>query len=868
MPIMAKSNDEYAEVKAIKTPDGTEIDYVLSKVDNTYKRTYTATRELEDTPPLEFKSIKPNSNLVDYRIYGQTSRNLAPTISSENGWAMGYIDANIGPTTIHNFGEILSPLLSLTNITSFTISASQCNNPSLSVYYYQNGTYVGARSSTNYSGATFDKASPFTGVTDFRFAIRTGAGNDKIQDVIDSGFWVMLNSGSTPLPYEPYGESVGDRTGNLFDENWLDNSIWSEGTWYFDNHILKYTATGDSRAWGYNSAQFKFTLKAGTYTISTLTVKAPEHNQVYAGWIVSNSGGQFLATAQGNDFISKNIIIRTFTLNEETNIGFCFKTMDGEYQIMLNEGTTPFPYEPYGYKVPVTVSNGTDTLTTPIYLPEQIKKVGDEAEYIDYGEQKQHIETTDGQEKYVVGLNVDFENKTFTRLAEATGLNKGTDFDRFSAFGGRRRCNVADNGTITAYYGDANYTEDGSNGQVMVYQPAFYYKVEPLKIEAQESGIGYHLRNVNYYISNYQGEGYKLHPAFYNEAGDRVDYILLGAYEGCIYDTSANAYITDDSQVLNTSEDKFSSIANVKPASGLSQSLTRPNLETICKNRGGGWHSLDIRIASMEQLLMIIELGTMNTQTGAGSNGIVSITDNSAYNCSSITGSTANLGNTSGQAAATISDIGGTQTVETANGKTAYSFRGDENPWGNIWKFVYGVNIWGDGTMHGGVPYICKDYNFAESKRTDNYESAGFSVPNDSGYINALGYSKNFDWLMMPSEIGGNSSLPVGDYAYVASNLNGYRIALLGGTWIIGVSAGGFHWYLPYGVGTRNRLIGGRLVYVPQIKKQHIYTTDLDVTLPALPTLTGTNVLSVGTEVQPSDMYIKGNFKMIAGGGE
>lgn len=42
------------------------------------------------------------------------------------------------------------------------------------------------------------------------------------------------------------------------------------------------------------------------------------------------------------------------------------------------------------YKVPVTVSNGTDTLTTTIYLPEQIRKVGDEAEYIDYEEQKQH----------------------------------------------------------------------------------------------------------------------------------------------------------------------------------------------------------------------------------------------------------------------------------------------------------------------------------------------------------------------------------------------------------------------------------------------------------------------------------------------
>lgn len=42
------------------------------------------------------------------------------------------------------------------------------------------------------------------------------------------------------------------------------------------------------------------------------------------------------------------------------------------------------------YKVPVTVSNGADTQTIPIYLPEQIKKVGDETEYIDYGEQKQH----------------------------------------------------------------------------------------------------------------------------------------------------------------------------------------------------------------------------------------------------------------------------------------------------------------------------------------------------------------------------------------------------------------------------------------------------------------------------------------------
>ena len=42
------------------------------------------------------------------------------------------------------------------------------------------------------------------------------------------------------------------------------------------------------------------------------------------------------------------------------------------------------------YSVPVTVTNGTDTETTNIYLPEQIKMVGDEAEYVDYGAQKMH----------------------------------------------------------------------------------------------------------------------------------------------------------------------------------------------------------------------------------------------------------------------------------------------------------------------------------------------------------------------------------------------------------------------------------------------------------------------------------------------
>lgn len=414
----------------------------------------------------------------------------------------------------------------------------------------------------------------------------------------------------------------------------------------------------------------------------------------------------------------------------------------------------------------------------------------------------------------ILGLQVDYKNKTFTRIAGAVNLTAGADFDKFKMYGGRKRCNVSDDGTITAYYGDDNYAEDGSNGQVMVYQPKFYYLVCPVVYDPIDTGIGYHLRKANYYVSEKARAGFRLHPAFYDANGNELDYILIGAYEGSIYDTSESAYLLLDEQVMTVGEDKFCSIAGVKPASGLTQNLTRPNIETMAQNRGSNWHLENSKIASMEQLLCMIEMGTMNFQTAIGQ-GVVSISDNSSYNCASLTGSTASLGNGTGRATETINEKGGVQTTETADGKTSVSYRGVENDWGNIWKFIIDPNIWGNGAMGGGEPFYCDDFNFAENKKTDNYKGAGFTVTNAGGYISAMGYSTACDWLFMASECLGNSSLPVGDYHWVTQNLNGYRIALLGGRWSNGGSAGGFVWALDTGVGYRSRYFGGRLVYVP-----------------------------------------------------
>lgn len=418
----------------------------------------------------------------------------------------------------------------------------------------------------------------------------------------------------------------------------------------------------------------------------------------------------------------------------------------------------------------------------------------------------------------IVGIQVDYKNKTFKRLAGAANLTKGSDFDKFTMFGGRKRCNVADDGSIVAWYGDADYKEDGSMGQVMVYQPKFYYLVCPVEYDPIDTGIGYHLRKANYYVSEKPRAGFRLHPAFYDASGNEIDYFLTSAYEGSIYDASASAYLLNDEQVMNTGEDKFSSIAGARPASGYSQNLTRPNIEAMAQNRGTNWHGDLIKQVSAEQMLMIIEMGMMNLQT-AIAQGVVSLPwatgSDTTSSYAAATGSTASLGNGTGRAEKTTTYEGGVAKEYTADGKTSVCWRGKENFWGNIWKFVYGINIWGNGKMGGGQPYICSDFSFAESKNSGNYEPAGFTVTNANGYISAMGYSTACDWLFIASECLGNSSLPIGDYTYITVNLNGYRIARLGGSWSSGGAAGGFYWSLGNGVGSRSRYIGGRLVYIP-----------------------------------------------------
>lgn len=423
---------------------------------------------------------------------------------------------------------------------------------------------------------------------------------------------------------------------------------------------------------------------------------------------------------------------------------------------------------------------------------------------------------------HIFGVEVDFTNKKFTRLAGAVGKTGGNAFDNVHCFGDRKRCNVTDAGKVVAYYGDAAFTttgvltqavtiESGRNAgtypvgtkvQVMVEQPKFYYKVVPLLTDIITEGEnhGHHLRKARYYVCDEPEPGFKLHPAFIRN-GKEHDYIYRGAFEGSLYDTSASAYILDDAQVADFTNDMLCSIANAKPMSGLTQNLTRANTRKLAQKRGTGWELDYMASISATQLLMLIEYATFNLQSAIG-NGAVSKTDDGATNMAENTGATISLGNASG-------------VVVNANGIQIVSYRGEENDWGDIWEWKDGGNIknptpFADG-QYGNL-YVA-DHGFADNTDASPYEDTGIHPAYGEGYISAFGYNENYDWLFIPTEYKGNSSTPVGDYCW---NKNpGWRVAPLGGKWNDGSEAGAFCWYLYYDASYRYRGIGGRLVYVP-----------------------------------------------------
>lgn len=504
--------------------------------------------------------------------------------------------------------------------------------------------------------------------------------------------------------------------------------------------------------------------------------------------------------------------------NTELTAGYYMKALglyavdpdDGEILYAVTRETSGNCYMP-AYNG-ITVSGAYVQLVTTVGNAENVSLEVDQAAVATIGDiqdlQKQiaDLEAFIGySDEDIFGVEVDFVNKKFTRLSGAVNRTPGAGFDSINAFGGRKRCNVADDGTVTAYYGDSGYTTTGKNAagtpvQVMVEQPKFYYKVVPMVLEKGVKGMK--IRKARYYVSDTLKPGFKVHPAFV-ENGNVNPYIYLAAFEGSLFDSSANAYILDNAQVADFAADKLSSIAGTKPAGGDTQNLTRANVRLLARKRGSGWEQAYAATAAASQLLMLIEYASFNMQTaiGRGNTDQGSSAANIQY-----TGATVSLGNASG-------------AVTNANGIQIISYRGEENFWGNIWTWVDGMNEENPDPFESGQAGTLHvaDHGFADNSKASPYKNTGIHPIQGSGYVSAFGYSEEFDWLFIAVEYSGSDALPVGDYAW--NNNPGWRVARLGGSCDNGSSAGAFYWILHNAASNRHWSIGGRLVYVPSKKE-------------------------------------------------
>lgn len=204
-------------------------------------------------------------------------------------------------------------------------------------------------------------------------------------------------------------------------------------------------------------------------------------------------------------------------------------------------------------------------------------------------------------------------------------------------------------------------------------------------------------------------------------------------------------------------------------------------------NTGGlsGYQQHDIHAVDVLQTLAFIEFATLDIQAV-----MQGYTNDGATNSGWKSGACDNVVASSG--------------ILTSNdGKYPCMYRGIENPFGNIWQFVDGVNI------TNNQAWICKDARqYASNVFASPYEQLGYVNHNADGYAQAMGYDEDYPFAEFPTTV--NASLKYyKDYYYQAT---GQIIALFGGGWDDGSAAGLSCWALAYSSSFVYLALGGRLM--------------------------------------------------------
>ena len=299
-----------------------------------------------------------------------------------------------------------------------------------------------------------------------------------------------------------------------------------------------------------------------------------------------------------------------------------------------------------------------------------------------------------------------------------------------------KRCVLNANGTVKYFLDPNNSTKkedgttaiiDGTDGNVMVQIPKFWYKYE--------FADGKH----KWLISDGEQPGFEVHPAF-DRGGTIRNFRYYPAYQGF---TLSGKLISGSGRVPTASK-------------------TRATFRTEAAANGAGWSQIDWNLLIAVQLLYLTEYADFDTQAMLGQG----ITSGSTY--TAVTGSSNSLGNAS--------------SPSTNTNTQFMSYRGIENWYGQIYKFIDGVNI-------KNREYFVnkKPSTYADDVFTGDYVTTGMTMAAANGYVKDIVQNKNG---FISSDATGTNSTYIPDRQYQATT--GNNIVSFGGHAGSGLAAGGF----------------------------------------------------------------------------
>ena len=350
--------------------------------------------------------------------------------------------------------------------------------------------------------------------------------------------------------------------------------------------------------------------------------------------------------------------------------------------------------------------------------------------------------------------------------------------------------------------GTANPQVDGC---VMVEVPAFHY------IWVDDGTNTYILQSRAPFIFRKPSNGAiivsQLHPWFM-EDGVVKEQKYFSAFESVWYKSATSAYSDHDGSTVGVSGDKAVSLPGYRPLTNQFRRNATAYTGFAGLHAAFGSNFINNGFLAYEAIwiLMTVEYGSLNGQTY-----LPGYTNANAWAYANTrkTGRTMGLGNTSGSITVALSGLDADLTdILTAGNAVANSYRGIENIYGHIWKWLDGLNsLW----VGSAQPMTsCKIYlsnnpsQWVEDAAT-NYDELGLSFPLSNGYTSALHPGK-----LLPKTATGDSATYLCDY-FLAPTSAGWRGLESGGRLAAGVAAGpGDLDSYNSGSGSRYSYVGGR----------------------------------------------------------